>query len=258
MMGSWQLWTGFLIVVGSVLPAAAAPEGRSETPSEVFVRSNDAYEAGDHETAIDGYRSLLELQPRSGRLFYNLGNAYLRQGELGQAVAAFRHATKLRPRDQDIRANLEFARKSTRDAISPPSPSPVLSTIFFWHFSLGSTELVTACIVVNLLFWTVAAVRLFWRPSTTLNWLLFVLLIPLAALTGSVFVHEVFPQSIAVVLPQEIDAHSGPSSDSVIRFKLHAGTEIEVRDRQEGWLRVELPDGQQGWIRSEWATLVEG
>jgi hypothetical protein len=44
----------------------------------------------------------------------------------------------------------------------------------------------------------------------------------------------------------------------VVRFKLHAGTEVKVKDRRPGWLRIVLPDGQQGWVEEQWTELVEG
>jgi hypothetical protein len=43
----------------------------------------------------------------------------------------------------------------------------------------------------------------------------------------------------------------------VVRFKLHAGTELRIRDSRDGWLRIGLPDGQQGWIETAWAEQVE-
>src|SRR5205085_852914 len=44
-------------------------------------------------------------------LFY-LGNAYFNNGQPGLAIATFRQAQQLAPRDPDIRANLRFARGS--------------------------------------------------------------------------------------------------------------------------------------------------
>ncbi|MGB6994831.1 MAG: SH3 domain-containing protein, partial [Thermoanaerobaculia bacterium] len=84
------------------------------------------------------------------------------------------------------------------------------------------------------------------------------LLVLLVATAGSLFVHRLFPLQVAVVVPQEIEARTAPDPDSVVRFKLHAGTEVQVKDRRPGWLRIVLPDGQQGWVEEEWTELVEG
>lgn len=52
------------------------------------------------------YRSAMKVSPRSARIRHNLGNAYLRRGELRQAEAQFRHALALYPDFNDARINL--------------------------------------------------------------------------------------------------------------------------------------------------------
>lgn len=227
-------------------------------PGEAFVNANAAYEAGDYELAIGLLRRLAESGFDGGHLHFNLGNAYLRNGELGHAVASYRRAAIRLPRDEDVRANLAFSRKSTKDALSPPEPSAFLSTLFFWHYGLSLSELQMVVLSLNLLFWSVWAIRLFQQDSEVLRWIFILLLVLLVATAGSLFVHNFFPLQVAVVVPQEIEARTAPDPDSVVRFKLHAGTEVKVKDRRTGWLRIVLPDGQQGWVEEQWTELVEG
>ena len=92
-------------------------------PGAVFVNANAAYEAGDWERAVELYSALLAHGHGSARVHYDLGNAFLRNGELGRAIAAYRRSQALQPREQDLRANLEFARRATKDALAPPRPS---------------------------------------------------------------------------------------------------------------------------------------
>lgn len=247
---------------------AAAPAAEAQAPAsppaapavdfgETFVKANAAYEEGDAQGAVERYTSLLAAGAESGQLYYNLGNAYLRSGELGRAVAAYRRSQARLPRNGDVRANLAFARRSAKDAIAPPAPSAVLSTLLFWHFGLSRSELAKVVLVLNLLFWGLLALRLFRRGSEALRWLTFALLLLLLATAGSLAARYFFPSRVAVVIPQEVGAHNGPDSASVVRFKLHAGTELAVKDQRDGWLRVALPEGQQGWIQKEWAQVVE-
>ncbi len=242
-------------------PAAVGSEpagGDALDPGELFVNANAAYEAADHEKAIRLYSRLLEEGFENGRLLYNLGNAYLRNGELGSAIACYRASRRLLPRDQDVRANLAFARKSTKDAISPPEPSALLSTLFFWHYGLSPSELTATVLLLNVLFWGLWTVRIFRWDSELLRWLFILLLVLLVATGASLVGHRLFSTQVAVILPQQIGAHTAPDPDSVVRFKLHAGTEVEVEDRRVGWLRIRLPDGQQGWIDAAWAEVVKG
>lgn len=230
--------------------------GPGADPGELFVTANTAYEAGDHGRAVELYRRLVATGAASGHVYYDLGNAYLRSGELGRAIAAYRRSQALLPRDGDVAANLAFARKSARDAIAPPAPSPILATLFFWHYSLSWPELLRLAALLNALFWGAVILRLFRRRSEVLRWIATGLLALLLAAAGSLAVRLAAPTRIAVVLPQEIDAHAGTGRDTVVRFKLHAGTELRVIERREGWLRIALPDGQGAWIEADHAEVV--
>ena len=225
--------------------------------AEIFVAANQAYDQGDYEQAISGYEELVAMGTAGGGAYFNLGNAYLRNGELGRAIAELRRSHNLEPRDGDIRANLTFARQSARDALAPPEASPVLSTLLFWHYGLSRAELAAILVGVNILFWSAAALRLFRRESEILRWVLMGLLVVLVTIGASVAAHQFVARPVAVIVPQEIDAYSAPDIESVVRFKLHAGTEVLIKDEREDWLRIALPDEQQAWIERAWAEIVD-
>jgi hypothetical protein len=216
--------------------------------AEIFLEANADYERSAYPRAAAGYQRLVEAGYDDGRVSYNLGNALLRGGELGRAIASYLRSRALRPRDAEVQANLAFARQSTRDAIEPPEPSAVLSTLFFWHFRLSQRELAIALAVVNLLFWSALVLGLAWPRRELIRWLAGLLLLVLLAVGTSLLVHRFAAREVAVIVPQELSAHTAPEEGSVVRFKLHAGTELPVEDWRQGWVRVSLPDGQQGWI----------
>ncbi len=238
-------------------PPAAAEEPAPIVAGEAFVNANAAFEAGRFGEAITLYQLLLEGGFENGHLHYNLGNAYLRNGELGQAIASYRRSLIFLPRDQDARANLEFARKSAKDALAPPEPSATLKTLFFWHYGLSRSELGTIVVVLNLLLWAVLVLRIYRRASEYLRWLFMLLLLLLVTTGTSLAVRHLWPQPVAVIVPQEIDVRSGTNVTAVVLFKLHAGTEVRVVDRREETLRIALPEeGRGGWIEAEHAELV--
>lgn len=236
---------------------ATGPLATGPLPAEAWVRAKTAYEENDYRQAIELYRGLLERQHDGGHLHYNLGNAYLRNGELGRAIASYLRGRARLPRDEDLRANLEFARQSAHDAIAPPAPPPLLATLFFWHFALSRAELAWLVAALNLLLWSAMGLRL-WRPElpggkgAIALWLVLLL-----AAGSSLAVRYLRPARTVVVVPQEIPAHAAPDAESVTRFKLHAGSELRLRGRRDGWLRIALPSGEQGWIQIDWAEIVE-
>ena len=132
----------------------------------------------------------------------------------------------------------------------------ISATLFFWHFRLSHRELVFVLLAVNLVLWAVLAFGLIWPGRELIRWTSFTLLLVLLTLATSLFVHRFLDRPVAVIVPQEVAAHTAPDETSVIRFKLHAGTELRVQDERQGWVRVSLPDGQQGWVGEEWVELV--
>jgi hypothetical protein len=189
-------------------------------------------------------------------LHYNLGNAYLRQGELGRAIASYR-ACRRRSAAQSGRARQPRLRPQDRaDAVAPPEPPMVLRTVFAWHYALAPRELWLAPRRLNVLLWSLLALRLWWRREV-LTWAAAVAGVLLFACLVSLALHGLAPARVAVVLPREVDARSGLRDDTVVRFKLHAGSEVVVREEREGWLRIALPSGEQGWIKAEAAEVVE-
>ena len=258
MSAGLALYLSLLAAASPAPPAApAGPPATAPQAAEVWVRAKTAYEANDYSAAVELYRTLVERGHDGGYLHYNLGNAYLRSGELGHAIAAYLRARARLPRDEDLRANLEFARQSARDAIAPPAPTPLVATLFFWHFALSRAELAWLVAALNLLLWGTLALRLWRRELPGTKGGAALLLVLLLAAGGSLAVRYLWPARTVVVVPQEIPAHTAPDTESVTRFKLHAGSELRLRGRRDGWLRIALPGGEQGWIRSEWAEVVE-
>lgn len=247
------------VLVATLLLAALSlsPLAATEVaPEEVWIEARQDYEEGRYGDAAALYGSLIESGLDGGWVQYNLGNSLLRVGEVGRAIAAYRAAASDLPRNGDVRANLTFARQSARDALEPPKPPVVLETLLFWHFALSRLELLRWFLVANGLLWSLLALRLFYRRTEVLGWIVAAVLIVSVATGGSLAVRYLMPMRIAVVTASEIDAHTGTSDDSVVRFKLHAGSEVRVVERRGDWLRIRLPDGQQAWIDSRYATVV--
>ena len=99
----------------------------------------------------------------NGHLYYNLGNAYLRSGQLGRAILNYKRAQILIPRDADLNFNLRYALDQAQDAIS--SDQNFLKQAFFWLEDITLRELMWGFAGLNVLFWGILFLRLFVLPE---------------------------------------------------------------------------------------------
>lgn len=236
--------------------ATAAVSSRGE-PVELFIEGNQAYEEGRYGDAIALYEQLLDGGRTRSAVYYNLGNAYLRSGDLGHAIAAFLEASALNPRDQDTEANLTFARSLRKDALAAPEPSAVARTLFFWRYAFAPHEIVRACAVASALLFGLL-IALWLRPAVEpLRWGASGVAIALLALLVALGATALFPRQVAVVVPPEVEARSGNDPETVVRFLLHSGAEVRALEARAGWVRIQLPDGEQGWLPREHVELIK-
>ena len=113
--------TFFFSLTASLLLAAAPVS--ADDPSAAFDAANKLYEQGRFAEAGAAYEKLLESGQHTETVWFNLGDARFKAGQLGRAIAAYRQAERFSPRDPAIRFNLQFARKKAtgNESVSGPA-----------------------------------------------------------------------------------------------------------------------------------------
>ena len=81
-----------------------------------FSAANQLYAKGKFADAAAAYEKILQTGAQSPALLFNAGNAEFKAGHLGKAIAAYRRAEQLSPRDAELRANLAFVRNQVQGA----------------------------------------------------------------------------------------------------------------------------------------------
>jgi len=216
---------------------------------EIYFEANRAYKEDRYQEAIDGYLDLIGNGYVNGHLYYNLGNAYFRAGQLGRAILNYKRAQLLIPRDADLNFNLRYALDRSQDAVS--ADQNFLMQAFFWLDEVTLPELMWAFVVLNILFWGILLLRLFRRPEWT--YYVFIVLL-IFWLVGGVSLGVKWHQSKtdlrAVVLLGEVDVLAGPDSNDTVLFKLHEGTTIHRERIEDGWSLIRLSPSKRGWLKS--------
>ncbi|HPR32608.1 MAG TPA: tetratricopeptide repeat protein, partial [Prolixibacteraceae bacterium] len=71
-------------------------------------QANRYYLSDDFARAIESYENLINQGYEPAALYYNLGNAHYKRGNLARAILNYERALLLAPNDEDIRFNLEL------------------------------------------------------------------------------------------------------------------------------------------------------
>jgi hypothetical protein len=240
-----------MVAIGGLATTAAAM-----SPEDVqrFEQGNVLYQAEDYDGARDAYEALIEGGVESADVYYNLGNAAFQASDLGASIWAYLRASRLAPLDDDVAANLAFARARTRDAAPGGGDES-----WFLNQLAAVSRLVPAR---HALLLTVGAYILFvgfiltrWRtrriPARTWISAGFVLWLGLGAYAMFRVVSERTTERIGVIVVEEVSVLNEPAIDGKTVFVLHAGTELTLERDLGGWIEVTLGRDLKGWLPAD-------
>ncbi|MSU58765.1 MAG: tetratricopeptide repeat protein [Pedosphaera sp.] len=237
----------FLLLLLAPLLARADVKVQSPDVNVVqFEAANRLYEEKKFPAAATGYETVVKGGSASPALWFNLGNAYFKSGQLGRAVVAYRRAAQATPRDPDVRANLQFARQQVQ---GPRWHAPGWNRVAGGGFSLNEWAVFTA-IGVWLTFLSLAAAVLqpefksLWRGGVKIFGAMTAL--QTVGLVASLLAHS---PELAVVTVREANAHHGPLEESANAFTAHDGAELRVLDHKDDWLQVTDDARHTGWLK---------
>ncbi len=237
----------------------------STTASETMSTANQLYDTGQFSQAARSYQQLVDQGFTDSALFYNLGNAYFKEGDYGRAILNYRRAEQLAPRDADIKANLDLARGQRVDHLEETDTNEGLfSSVARWSQQwLTINELAIGVLIVWITF--VFLMILFDHISNAnilregiqyiVSVTALVLVVGIFGLGSRIYATNAQPE--AVVLAQEVNVSSGPGSQYVTEFTLHNGAEVRLLENRGNWTRLALADDElQGWVPTHTVEVV--
>ncbi len=198
------------------------------------------------------FQLLVDAGVHNGRLYYNLGNACLQAGRLGEAIFNYRRAERLIPNDPRLAENLRYARSLCRSQIPVSGERAFWHTLFFWHHDTPLPWRVAAALLAYVIFWTGLIGWIGWRRRGW--WYLLIPSLILCLTAGASACLDLYrpPAPVGVIVADNVTVRKGNGEGFEPQFqeKLHDGVEFTVLERRGDWLNIELRDGKTGWIRS--------
>ncbi len=228
---------------------AAFPTGWGDR----FKEANDLYRQGRYREAAPIYEALVSEGAISAALYYNLGNAYFKQGQIGKTVLSYERALRLSPQDKEILGNLSYAREFVQDKVAGPEPS-IWARRFNTLYERLTLNMTLTLSSLFYFFLTLVVCAMILRPVSRRplrKWIILfsVLFCVSLSLVGTKLFSERYSE--AVIVAREVEVRYGPSLQETKAFLLHEGTKCAIREVSGEWALIWLPNDQGGWIPRE-------
>lgn len=243
----------FLVAVATISLTCAWAQPVRADQDPAFAKANEDYNAGRFQEAVDGYQGLVASGRWSANLFYDLGNAWFRLGNFGEAILNYERALALDPHHPESEANLRIARDEARALeLRTPGLARYIENGTSTQYSVAA----------SVAFWIAlfAAARLFFlrRRSTGL-----VVLILFSALFFSGSIYALYAletgnkgKDLAIVTGKNIEARLATADNARSVLALPPGSEIKVLSERGDWIYAALPNDLRGWIPATSAQRV--
>ena len=227
---------------------------------ENFYKANNYYNNSKYLESINIYESILAGGWESSNLYYNLGNSYFRQNQIGQSIWAYNKALKMDPRNEDLIKNLSIAEAKIKDRIILPDEFYFVKVYgnFKSRYTLKEWLLAGGIIV---LFTVVSFLISEFHIFNNLKILRVVKILILLTVTIHIVILDKFfdekEHKLGIIIDNQVKAYSGPFyGDNSILFSINEGTEVMIKQTQKDWLEIILLDGKRAWITSDKIRLL--
>ena len=223
------------------------------------------------QEAARGYQELLDNGAHSSGAWFNLGNALLRSGNVGEAIVAYRRAERIDPSNDDVAANLAEARSRVESRIEPDANNMSFTTVAGWWHSVSPTTRLWIGLVAWVLFWALLALRYARRRNeqaqeerefARAGWLagiwgtITIAVIAAGTLLFDTAFARMYPVGVLTNDQVVLRSGNGEGFGAIAEEPLHEGVEFTILELRPGWWRVELADGTVGWIPAQDAQAV--
>ena len=227
---------------------------------ENFYKANNYYNNSKYLESINIYESILAEGWESSNLYYNLGNSYFRQNQIGQSIWAYNKALKMDPRNEDLIKNLSIAEAKIKDRIILPDEFYFVKVYgnFKSRYTLKEWLLAGGIIVLfTVVSFLISEFQILnnWKIVRVVK-ILMLLTVMIHLVTLDKFFDD-NDDKLGIIIDNQVKAYSGPFyGDNSVLFNINEGAEVMIKQNQKNWTEIILLDGKRGWITSNKIRLL--
>lgn len=222
--------------------------------------ASEAYRIEDYKKSIRLYEQIaaqgIYEGKESSEIYYNLGNAYFRNGEVAKAILNYERALLLNPGDKDIRHNLRFARTKIEDKIDVSDKFFLISWINGFKNLFNSNTWAMIGIGFFIAF-LLSLTAYFFLKKIWIRKIGFyaaaVLFIFMFVANGFAFNQKAnrLHRKTGIVMSASASIMTSPDANSQELFRLHEGTKVRINKTDRNWIEIEIANGSVGWTSKE-------
>jgi len=221
-----------------------------------FDKGNQLYQKENYQEAITNYESVLASGKQSADVYFNLGNCYYKLHKVAPAIYNYEKALQLNPNDDEIKTNLDFARKMTIDDIKivPKVGFHKLMEDFTSSYNYNTWGWIA---IVFAFVFLVFFIGYYFSGSASKKRVyftgMFLVLfgIALSVFSGIYEKNRISSDKPAIVFAETASVKGEPKSTAAETVLLHEGAKVYILESVANWKKVQLTDETTGWIEED-------
>lgn len=226
-----------------------------------LIKGNQQYAKSQYTAAQATYQQLLDEGYQSVALYFNMGNACYKNGDIPSALLYYEKAHKLAPGDDDINFNIQFANLKTTDKVEE---APEFFLTKWWKgfilmFSMGALSVLS---IVLILLASAMLIAYLFTKSVSIKRSSFYIATGLLCF-GFITIFMANRQADyfdnhhqAIIFSNSVNVKSSPGSAARTLFVLHEGTKVDVLESNSSYTKIKLANGNEGWISAGDAKAI--
>ena len=221
-----------------------------------FEKGNQLYQKENYTEAIHNYESVLASGKHSADLYFNLGNCYYKLHKVAPAVYNYEKALQLNPNDDEIKTNLDFARKMTIDDIKVVPKVGFSKLMEDFTSSYYYDTWAWIAVVLAFVFLTFFAGYYLsgtaFKKRIFFSGMFFIFLgIAISVSSGIYEKNRIATEKLAIIFAETASVKGEPKATSPETILLHEGTKVYVLESIANWKKIQLIDETTGWISED-------